>query len=1543
MIPETRSIKSKSYAEVVGLPKTPEKQKSPNDGTLNSTPMRIARGGSSAEAVAVGALVARVTSPLVEPAAKAGGGARARSSSKPAPPAPSVVLISSDSSQSDGWQAPKRPRRSARHASNGGHDGTREPSPPSRSQKKKLAKARSSPSPPPREEVHEGAGPAQAKDAKRTAEADAAPAQLNPGSKPDQALASQAASAHAPQPMLPQMLPKAPELPAAGKAPAQAHSVLQLQRLAVRGVAPDGITLIEALFESLTNRALFCNWCFPAGLPESSYGMLRALLKAAKDLDPEVEFCLKHPFTPDQMFMATRFGAATSYLTAVRRAFKANKRVCSLEGDLFLAAVASLHFGVRVMVLGGATLQFPHPQLKYDFHPVDDVVAERSIALVMCPSGGGFNWLYPDTTILPDVAEDFSPQCAFVTAALPEPLLLDWTNDANTDRAVVGYSELAAAAEAASAGKATPRGQLSVGTAQLACQFPLQRMAVRGNLNPGLELCEALHQALSMRALISGWEYPDGLPANPSELRAALLRAASTLQPDEELSLMSPITPNEMFTGSHLNSLDDFLAEAKANGRFQRRSLRAELFMAAFASLFFGVRVIVLHEHADPAKKPVLTTYRDFQPSTKVVDERSIVLVLGQLSYFNWAHPAELELGEQPLCSPVCHTAVVELPAVIEDWADDTGTNMASLTSNVPSRPTAPRPRTMHTWYDGPRPGEEDLLAEDDIDMLAAEHPNASRVQIQFSLLSTKTASGRCNPVRASKALHALFDLDKPQMPTPTADVDTPGGGARGVMAMAASPANSGKHHSRNKAKRDRDEDTSNSDSDGTTPKHSGCGCCSTTAKRADDDDKRDPDTAGRQAPPAITLPQQSGTSAAPTSNQPSSSKQQADQPYSKRPLAEQLELVEEAVRAVVHLAACQPEQARRRIIYHLTFTEDVEEAAVCACKEFSNCPAALAPAPGVPTDGISFVERLLGRGVRPATIREMAARTEGGVGSELRPANLSRRWDDELAHDSLINLPHAERTRLAHRHLNSNLHTEAIKELEALNARSAAGLVTPQTRDSALQRHPNSAVRMAAEHEARVTARDRGAPVIVVSNNSTKLPQWKQGAEKDQKGFYWSSKQAIQQAWESNNRMEGEHAYRSFKSLVHHNMIAVLCFELNITLEEYEAMSDSQLLSSIDAVLKPKDSTEYFLKLSSLRVDAQGGQLTARYRAFSEPFIETLAEATASGMPVNAEQAKAVFKSACSSNNLLKLWLSEQKWKSVADMHQRIVRGLKQYETDSILRKLDSGGTSGQTQTELTGGTPASGGAGGGYQGRRQQQQNHQNQQQFQAGPPHPQQQQQRQQSIPWQQRPATQQQFQQPASINFAAAPVQQDQQQPAAASINFAAVPKHPGLDQRGENWHIPSAALGCRTNPCTGMFCQVCGAHNHTTDQCRRRAHKNANLSGYYSDNRPNMPRLQYDGPPQPQRPPQQQPQHQHQPQPQHQFAPPPAHYSGGAAAGGGAVNNFNRTAQRNYTPVQQQQQQQQPPPQQQHGSVNHAGQQGQQSPDNGGKPDQDRRQ
>jgi hypothetical protein len=312
----------------------------------------------------------------------------------------------------------------------------------------------------------------------------------------------------------------------------------------------------------------------------------------------------------------------------------------------------------------------------------------------------------------------------------------------------------------------------------------------------------------------------------------------------------------------------------------------------------------------------------------------------------------------------------------------------------------------------------------------------------------------------------------------------------------------------------------------------------------------------------------------------------------------------------VQQLANASYAETRARILHHLCFTNVVEEAAEAACADLRS------PITELPADGVSFVERLLGRGVRPASVREMAqaAAPAAARPSAIRPTNLSRRWDGELAHESLANLPQGERVKLARRHAEGALHNEALDALARANEQTGC-FDTPSHQDrSPLMTHPNSAVIMAAEREARQANASSGAPVVIVANNHNKPLLWKQGAEKDTKGFFWSTKLAVQQAWEASNKANGEHAYCAFKSMVHHSMVPVICFELGLSDGQWQAITDSDLLCRIDAILKPRDSTEYFLKLSMLRVelDPKAGTLGARYRAFAEPFIETLAEATA-------------------------------------------------------------------------------------------------------------------------------------------------------------------------------------------------------------------------------------------------------------------------------------------------------------------------------------------
>ena len=49
---------------------------------------------------------------------------------------------------------------------------------------------------------------------------------------------------------------------------------------------------------------------------------------------------------------------------------------------------------------------------------------------------------------------------------------------------------------------------------------------------------------------------------------------------------------------------------------------------------------------------------------------------------------------------------------------------------------------------------------------------------------------------------------------------------------------------------------------------------------------------------------------------------------------------------------------------------------------------------------------------------------------------------------------------------------------------------------------------------------------------------------------------------------------------------------------------------------------------------------LLHRYRAFAEPFLQQLAEATEAGCPINEESAKLAFKEQCKGSNLMMMWL---------------------------------------------------------------------------------------------------------------------------------------------------------------------------------------------------------------------------------------------------------------------------------------------------------------
>ena len=354
---------------------------------------------------------------------------------------------------------------------------------------------------------------------------------------------------------------------------------------------------------------------------------------------------------------------------------------------------------------------------------------------------------------------------------------------------------------------------------------------------------------------------------------------------------------------------------------------------------------------------------------------------------------------------------------------------------------------------------------------------------------------------------------------------------------------------------------------------------------------------------------------------------------------------------------------------------------------------------------------------------------------------------------------------------------------------------------------------------------------MIVVNSTGVKLPVWKPGAETEGKGFTWKTKQKMVQAWESYQLSEGLHAPKTFKSMIDPELVPLICAECSLEERDWEVLDDVALLSAIEERLKPHDAMDFTVQLRRIVFESneQKGTLTQRYRLFAEPFLAKVSEAKAAGCQLQENVIKLTFSRAVSSSAIIQGWLEQEKWVSAAETHRRITNQLKLVDAYQTLSSIMGPSTA-----------PAP-----------------------QAAPPAPP----AQQHVPVHQPAAPVSQHNRTArfnahvqaSVNAAMAAYQQQQQHqhhhqsgngapaPPPAQVNFAQqqqrparLPPFPGLDTRGINWHLHGPALGCKTYPCQAPFCQACGVHHHTADECRKRQYNNpgVNTSGYWSEQKPN---------------------------------------------------------------------------------------------------------
>jgi hypothetical protein len=430
------------------------------------------------------------------------------------------------------------------------------------------------------------------------------------------------------------------------------------------------------------------------------------------------------------------------------------------------------------------------------------------------------------------------------------------------------------------------------------------------------------------------------------------------------------------------------------------------------------------------------------------------------------------------------------------------------------------------------------------------------------------------------------------------------------------------------------------------------------------------------------------------------------------------------------------------------------------------------------------------------------------------------------------------------------------------------------------------------------------------MASNQSKLLQWKAGSERDCKGFYWSTKLAVQQAWEQCNTSEDMHSYRTFKSTIHCTMLPIICAELGMNRDQFDKIPDAELIDLIDKKLKPTGPADYLIKMRQIKFDTTEPSTTSllhRYRAFAEPFLQLLAEATEAGCAINEESAKLAFKEQCRGSNLMMMWLQEDRWSNTSSAHHRIMTHLKNYNTLVTLQSLNgqnfpqppvqpAANQAQQQQVVLPAIQQQQQAAAAAVGQPMQLQQPYYNLQQRtdykrqkmlsmqpavqafhpqapqassaaqQAAPMparpiqqpnpffQPQQQQQMQANPPFQpQQPSQANNMMSPQQpMQMQANPFFQPQQQPSQANNMISPQQPmqppyiQPGLDHRGAHWHPIGAK--CRFSPCNSPFCQGCGEHGHSAQDCKKRG-KNANwnYSGYYAEQRPGQGPIAYDGP------------------------------------------------------------------------------------------------
>ena len=330
---------------------------------------------------------------------------------------------------------------------------------------------------------------------------------------------------------------------------------------------------------------------------------------------------------------------------------------------------------------------------------------------------------------------------------------------------------------------------------------------------------------------------------------------------------------------------------------------------------------------------------------------------------------------------------------------------------------------------------------------------------------------------------------------------------------------------------------------------------------------------------------------------------------------------------------------------------------------------------------------------------------------------------------------------------------------------------------------------------------------LMLLGDDGLKL--WRIGTAKFNQGLCWVSYLHHKQAFDNHKQHSGRYSERTFKSIIHANLVPAVCAACGFDRARWNSLSDEKLILALEKVLRPSRSTDFAVELRELKLLRNGDEdLLACYEVFAEKFLYKCAEAEDAGKRIKWNVIKNAFSDAIRTETVLKHWMQEVKWSGVAHAHKRLLRKLRESRSIEQLFRKGKANPSGRARARDDAG-----------------------EEEEEDSPPRGQQPQKKRGTFKKRAKgnAARKAKAAERSAVSGGRSKVGRTNHAGVQTGKGKAPPPKGDkgpklrqwkGYDKRGASWHTDHDLYDCYDRPCHRPFCQRCRDHGHTAEYCRK---------------------------------------------------------------------------------------------------------------------------